>query len=682
MELYRRFSPSPRARATVYILILLVINIYFVKKLFFVEFTNNMQTNAGSFMAITRFILQHGPHVAWFPWWFNGEPFENSYTPMLHMVDAGFAWTTGSSPAHAYNFVTAFFYVAGPVFLFLFAWRVSRFLETSFAAALLFSLFSPTALFPGVRADLGGLWNPWRLRVLVFWGEGPHTVVLSLLPLVLLILYLAMTKRTYIWYAAATIATAFLVLTNAFGAVDLLVSCGCLLLASQWKEIPRRALIICVIGIVSYLWVSPFLTPTLIRTISENSQFVGGDYTPGKMLPWRVVILAGLTGLSFATGRMQDYFTRFTLLITFAFLAIAGLALIANLAAVAQASRYSLEMELGVSLAAAFLLRPLLLRSSVSLRIIVASLLIAVSVHQIVYYRSYAKTIIQKVDVTQTIEYKIAKAVAANLGGLRAFVPAQPGTWLNVFADTPQMDSGHLPFNPNATEGAAAYAICSGQNAGTRDAENSILWLKAYGCHAVQVSGPKSRVEGKPFVNPKKFESVLPVLWHEEDDTIYSVPQRTRSLAHVVPLSAIVMRKPIHGLDTEDVVRYVAALDDPALPPAELTWRSPSEARINATVHPGQVVSVQSTYDKGWIASANGRPAEVGRDGIGLSVIYADCDGPCDIRFIFDGGLERRICRAASWTVTAGILIAGLYVLIRRIGGGRPGRSALPETRT
>jgi hypothetical protein len=139
------------------------------------------------------------------------------------------------------------------------------------------------------------------------------------------------------------------------------------------------------------------------------------------------------------------------------------------------------------------------------------------------------------------------------------------------------------------------------------------------------------------------------------------------------------MRQPIHGLDTADVARFVAALDDPALPPAELTWRSPGEAGISAVLHPGQVVSVQSTYDKGWIATANGRAAEVSRDGIGLSVIHADCDGPCTIDFIFDGGLERKICRGASWTVTAGILIASLFVLTRRIGAARPHKSAPRE---
>src|SRR5207247_604234 len=144
--------------------------------------------------------------------------------------------------------------------------------------------------------------------------------------------------------------------------------------------------------------------------------------------------------------------------------------LIANRAALPQPSRYSPEMEMGIALAAAFFLRPLVLRCKMPVKVIAAGLLIAMLVHQVIYYRSYAKTIIQKVDITQTIEYKIVKALAANVGGLRAFVPAQPGTWLNVFADTPQMDSGHLPFNPNSTEGAAAYAICSGQNAGARDA--------------------------------------------------------------------------------------------------------------------------------------------------------------------------------------------------------------------
>ena len=98
------------------------------------------------------------------------------------------------------------------------------------------------------------------------------------------------------------------------------------------------------------------------------------------------------------------------------------------------------------------------------------------------------------------------------------------------------------------------------------------------------------------------------MLWHQEDDTIYAVPERTDSLAHVVPLGAIVKRQPIHALDTEEVVRYVAALDDTSLPSAPMIWQDPEHGRIQTTLHREQVLSVQSTYDKRWIATATGAP--------------------------------------------------------------------------
>ncbi|HEY1753992.1 MAG TPA: hypothetical protein VGG72_01255 [Bryobacteraceae bacterium] len=646
-----------RTRAAVYIAVLVAINLYFVRTLFFVDFTNNMQTNAGSFMAISRFILQHWPHLGWFPWWFNGEPFENSYTPGLHLVDAAFAWVTGSSVGRAFNFVTGAFYVAGPVFLFLFAWRVSRFLETSFFAAVLYSLFSPAVIFNLFRGDVSGWWNPWRLRVLVYYGEGPHTTAVSALSLALLFTYLAFTKRTYLWCAAAGLSMAFIALVNFFGIIDLMVGCGCLVLAlpGSRKETAKAAALVIGIGVAAWLLCSPFLNPTLLRTVLKDSQSVGGQYGLRTLLANQVLILPGFVFLWFATRTMKDYATRFSLLFTYVFFQIVALFAIANLAVLPQPHRYGLEMEMGLALAAAFSLRGLVLRFPTVVKGALIVLMVAAGYHQMIHYRHYAKYFIKKLDVTQTMEYKVARWLDANMGGRRAFVTAQAGTWLNAFVDTPQMHSGHDPFNPNfEVEEAATYAIFSGENAGDRDAETSILWLKAFGCHAIYVPGPSSRVDGKPFNHPYKFDGVLPVLWHEEDDTIYAVPQRTDSLAHVVPLSAIVKRQPIHGLDTVEVARYVAALDDASLPDAEMTWQDPDHGRIQTMLHRDQVLSVQTTYDKGWIAIANGKPAEVTRDAIGLSVIHADCDGPCAVDFIFDGGLERKICRVLSWMVALG----------------------------
>jgi hypothetical protein len=658
-----------RVRAAAYIAALLAINVYFVEKLFFVDFTNNMQTNAGSLMAISRFILQHWPHLGWFPWWFGGEPFENAYSPMLPLVDAAFAWITGSSAPHAYNFVTALFYAAGPVCLFLFAWRVSRFLETSFCAALIFSLFSPCVLFSAFRNDAGGWWHPWRLRGLLYYGAGPQTTAVSLLPVALLLTYLAITKRTYVWCIAAGLSIAFVALTNFFGIVDLAVGCGCLVLAMRGtrREVVKAAALVAGIGLVAWLLASPFLNPTLVGTVLKDSQSVGGHYGIRDLLGNQVLILPGFVCLWFATRRLKDYITRFSLLFAYVFFEIVALFAITNAAVLPQPHRYALEMEMGLSLAVAFSLRGWAARWPGVLKGACIVVMAGAVLHQTVYYRRYAETLTQELDVTQTSDYKVARQVKANLGGQRAFVTGEAGLWLNVFNDTPQMHSGHDPFNPNyAVEEAATYAIYTGENAGDRDAEVSILWLKAFGCHAIYVPGASSRLYLSRFIHPYKFEGVLPVLWHEQDDTIYAIPQRTGSLAHVVPMNAIVKKEPINGLDTDQVARYVAALDDVSLPSAEMTWQDPGHGRILTTLHAGQALSIQSTYDKGWTATANGRPVEVSHDAIGLSVIHADCDGACTVEFVFDGGLERKICRALSITVTIAGMLGALVAFQRR----------------
>jgi hypothetical protein len=661
------FFASPRIRARLYFVALLAVNFYFVRNLFLVDYTNNMQHNAGSFMAISRFILLHWPHLDWFPWWNDGLPFENTYTPMLHLIDAAFAWAASCSTARAFNFVTGAFSVTGPAFLFLFAWRVSRYLETSFFAALIYSLFSSSVMFSVFRSDVGSIWSPWRLRTLIYYGEGPHATTLSVLPLVLLSIYFAILTRRFLWTIAAAFGMAFVVLVNAFGAVNLTVGCVCLILALPYKEIPRAAQWTGATTVVAYLWASPYLTPTLIRIIAVDSQSIGGDFSSSALLPTRCLILAGFVGAWLATRWIPDYFTRFSVLFAFVFFAITAAYAVWNRAAMPQPHRYSTEMDLALPLAFAFALRPAVKRIPRAARSAGIVLIAILALHQIIHFRRYAIAITQKIDVTQTIEYRIAKAIDRNFGGLRTFVSAQAGTWLNVFSDTPQMFSGHEPFNPNTVEGMASHMISSGKDAGARDAEISILWLKAFGCHGIYVPGPHSSVYNiDPFPHPGKFDGVLPVLWHEEDDTIYAIPQRSESLAHVVPEAAIVKHQPAIGMDTDETARYVAALDDATLPLAGMTWRSSGEANIQAVLRPGQVLSVQVTYDKGWVAFANGRPAEVTRDGLGLTEIHAACDGGCVVDFIFDGGLERKVCRMLSWTVSAGVLLAGFVALGRR----------------
>ncbi|MBV9396639.1 MAG: hypothetical protein JO062_01580 [Bryobacterales bacterium] len=658
-------------RGVVYSAVLLGLNVFVAWNLFSTEFTNNMQTNAGSFMAIARFILDHFPHLSWFPFWFNGLPFENVYTPLLHLIDAGFAWITRASPARAYNFVTGAFYAAGPVFLFLFVWRITRLLETSFFAALLYSLFSPAAILRAFRPG-GSPWNAVRFQYLAYWGEGPHIAALALLPIALFACFRAFTRRTYAWCAAAAILMAATVLINTFGAADLALGCACLVLALPRKEMARAAAVLAGVAVAAYSISLPFMPPSWIGIVSESSQHVDGDFSRARLLGPQLATLPGVFLAWWAVRKLENYVLRFSILLAYLLLNVIGLYALANVPVLPQPHRYAVEFELAACIAFALALRPLVLRLSsrlsVPLRGVAIALALAAAAHQTVHYHRYARQITQPIDIGQTEDYKAAKWLDQNLSGLRTFISGETGTWLNVFTDVPQMNSGHQPFDPNfRVDSAVIFSIYTGMNAGARDAENSILWMKAFGCHAVYIA--RSRLYGDVFRNPRKFERVLPVLWREGNAAIYGIPQRTKSLAHVVPEAAIVKREPVNGLDTAETARYVAALDDASLPPDVMEWPRPDRGHIGTTIRPGQVLSVQVSYDPGWLAFANGKQASVTRDGIGLSVIHPVCDGPCSIDFVFDGGPGRRWYWGVSGLTIlvglAGILWGGMPILRR-----------------
>jgi len=648
------------------------VNVVVVKRLFFTEFTPQMQSNEGSFMAISRFILHQWPHLSWFGWWFNGEPFENTYTPMLPLIDALVGFVSGWSPARAFHVVTAFFYAVGPVFLFWLAWRISKALVPSFLAALAYSVFSGSAIFHAFRLDMGGAANLWRLRTLVFYGEGPHNTELAVLPLVLLAAYLAFTTRRYLWCALAGLGMAFMLLVNAFSAIDIAIGYGCLILALKPAEMPRAAALAIAIAAGAYALACPFLPPSLIHTIFVNAQSVGGDFGIAKLATAQLIVLACVAVVWLATRLTHDFFTRFALMFSVAFFTVIVLELHFNLSALPQPNRYSVEMEMGLALAAVVVFRAAA-KFSRGPRLVLVVLFLGAVVVQMVHSTANTRELIGRINVTKTIEYKVAHWLDQNRQGLRAFVSSDTGTWLNVFSDVPQMNSGHDPFDPNPVIPIATWMIFTGQ------ASPSILWLKAYGVHSIYVPGPASRISEKPIQHPEKFAGVVPVLWHEEDDTIFEIPQRTESLAHVIPADAVVRRSPINGLDIGETERYVSALDDPGVAPAPMIWTGQGRAHIDSELHPGQVISVQVTYDRGWRAFSNGRELPVLRDGLGLMTIQTDCQGHCPVDLVFDLDTVRRICRVVSWTAAVLFLVAAALVRFRFALGTRsvPGKPCL-----
>jgi hypothetical protein len=640
--------------AGVYPFLILLVNLLIVAREFRVDYSAYLESNEGSFIAIARSVASHPSDLLWSPLWDLGLPFQNTYIPGLHILVGAFSRLTGHSPALSFHQVGALFFALGPVAVYFMAWTMTRLPGTSWFAALAYSLVSPTAwLMPVIRGDLGGPWNLRRLQILAYYGEGPHTACLFFVPLAVLFLYLAVTKGRLWMKIAAGLFLGLAVLMNAFAAVMLGIAALALIAVNPGGKGWRSAWLVPAIALLAYLWISPLLPPSVAADIQRNSSRADGEY------PFNAASALGLFGLILAcsllwlvTKRRVPAPLRMFFLFTLAVSWVVLLAYYAKCNIVPQAHRYGTTMDMGLCLSAVFggaiLFRGLprgWLRPA-------ATVLVLAAIVQTRHDMRYARKLIQRTDVTATTTYHLARWMNDHMQGQRVFVGGAHSFHFNAFTDTPQLHGGHDPMLPSLLTLVGGFTIASGMNTGSRDMEICAVWLKSLGAHAFSVPGPLSDPYYQPFTNPERFEGHFPVLWHESDTTIYSVPTRSKSLAHVVPASSLVQHFPVNGLDIDEMKRYVAALEDPALPDAPFQWLNRHSASIQAKVEAGQVVSIQERYMPGWTAVVNGQPQKVERDGLGLMVLRPACND-CRVTIAYDGGLQWRTTCLASLLVTS-----------------------------
>lgn len=637
-------------------LFLFALNAWICHELFTADFVNNLLSNEGFFASMGRFFREYPFDHRWLPWFNAGMATEYAYQPLLPALSGLTAALTGWPDSRALHFILAFAYCCGPVALFWLAWDWSESLILSFSAALAFSLTSPAEwLVRDLRVYSGGHLGALRLHDLVFYGEGPHNVALAMLPLAFLFLRRAIVRGGVINIVLAAIAAAAVALTNAFGAFGVALGAISIMLA-----LGRGLRPVLLTGVCSYLWISPWLPPSLILWIRRSAWSAEGFFeadTRSHLAIPGVILAIGL--IWFLTRRIKGSFERFAILVSLWMCAIPlGYYWWRHLTLVPQSNRYQLELEMGLALLFGCAVRWIWTRSPLAVRIALIAVLAAAFTRQAILFRRFAAPLVKPIDITKTVQYKVVSWLARNRPGERAMVSGDPEYSFNLYTDSPQLSGGHDPTAPNWMQRVAVFIVYTGLNAGSQDAEDSIFWLKAYGVHTIYVPGSASREHYHPIASPHKFDGLLPVLWHDEDDTIFAVPQRSGSIAHVIPRQALVTRQPIHGLDLDPARAYVAALDDPTLPLARLDWTSPSRAVIDAAMIPGQLISVQETWMQGWRATANGRPVRVFGDKLGLIVIDPNCSGPCHIDLSFGLTVEGWIVRALSLTVTFLALVA------------------------
>ncbi len=657
--------------ALAYAVVLVWVNAYICRDLFRNQ-TAYMNSMHGFWIALAKHFGNSWFRSNWWPYWDGGIPFEFTYAPLIPAWTAAWTALTGISQFLTFQYITGVVYCLLPVTLFAMAWLLTRAPGYSFAAALFFSLLSPSPLLvPDDVFAWKTLWESRRLYLLIQWDDTPHLAALALLPLVIIFLVVALRRRSLRWYVPTILLIALMALASEFGPVDVVMAAFCLLFVFYRQALGRNIAITIALGASAYALVLPFLSPSMLRAItraSESGREPGFDLGSVTAI---AIVAVGWTILSQYLPRWTaDWKLQFFAYFAYLTSSIPILAAYLHRQFLPQPIRYRAEMELALALLVVFGLRPWFERLRFPLKIALIFLLLALASEQIVSYRRYAKGALQARDITQTIEYRTA--ARAEQIGTRVMLPGTIGQWANAFGDVVQFSGGAWSAAMNPVQQLAVSAVYNGGPTPEEDARVSLAWLKAFGVGAVAVSGPQSQEYWKPYAHPSKFDGILPVLWSEDDVTIYQIPQRTASLAHVVPMTAIAMHPPARADDIGELDSYGRALDEPSLPLADMRWDGTNRIYVHANATRGQAISIQVSYHPGWHASAGGHAVPLHSDGLGLMWLDPGCQGPCEVKLDYDGGWELRLSRYISFAAIATLVLLPIGLAVkRRLGSSR-----------
>jgi hypothetical protein len=641
-------GPLPGALRTAACAALLVlVNALVTAPLFRIHYSSELGSIEAVFIGLARYIRDHFPDLHWFPLWYGGIPYPDTYPPLLHFLVAAAGALFRIDSGLAYHAVVAALYALAPAALFWTAWRLGASRSAAFVSALLYSLISPSVfLVREVRHDTGGWFGPRRLVTLVRYGEGPHLASLLFLGLAIGLLHVAIEKRKPIWYLLSALGMAAVVLSNWIGAFALALAVAAYVASVAQAHGLRVPLAAAAIGCYAYAIALPWAAPSTIATIRANAPLVGGRFEPSLLV--EAAFAGGFLLLAWAMSRAQ-WAPR----IRFAVLFLYGTAFIAlgaywfNRSLLPQPHRYHLEMDLAFWLAAALIV-PTLPRPAIAIAVLAC---VPIFLHQ----RSLARETERPIAIEKTAEYEVSTYLAAHPQG-RVFAPGTFGFWMNAFGDTPALTGGFDNGIRNTFLQDVIFQVYAG------DKQKVMLdWLDAFGCSAIIGDWPQSREVYHPYAHPERMAG-LRELWHDGPEVIYAVPGGTTSLAHAVLASDLPAVRP-PGYDSAPLAPYLHALHDPSMPPASFRWTSQHSAIIQSDLRSEHLLSVQVAWDQGWTARVNGQPRRTWADKLGQMVVEPRCTGPCTVALSYDGGAEALLAR---WVSRLALAAGVLWILLWR----------------
>jgi hypothetical protein len=216
---------------------------------------------------------------------------------------------------------------------------------------------------------------------------------------------------------------------------------------------------------------------------------------------------------------------------------------------------------------------------------------------------------------------------------------------MNSWFDVPQVGGGFETGLQNRVSWDLSYRVRTARDLPPgRETADTLLMLKAMDAQYVVIHGPHSREYYRDFVRPERITAVLPAIYHEEDDTIYTLPPH--------PLAHLVSASELPGKDAADhpqvLEPYIAALEDAARPVLRTVWRDVNRLEIDGPVAAGRLVAVRVNADPGWHAAQEGRAIPMEKDNLGFVVLRPVADAAAHIEMQYRAPAEPRIMAAVS----------------------------------
>lgn len=630
-----------------------------IAPLFRLRYLDNWASIESTFIASARMLNERlsSGLSGWQPLWYCGTRTDYIYPPALPWGTVLISRIGHVLPARAYHIYIAVFYVFGILAVYWLARVGSGSRAAAWLAAAATALLSPSFLLLGVVRHDSPFRTPQRLHVLMAYGEGPHISALCILPAALAAAFLALRSRGCVALVAGSALCALVVANNFYGATALAIFYP-ILVWSVWLGERGGAVWLRAAAIPLLAWgLNAFwLTPSYVRITLTDLKWVA---QPAN-LPSRIVLLVavaiyGAMSLRLSRRKREREWPAFV----FGSALVFGIYVIGNydfgLNIWGDARRFVPELDLALTLALVECARTLWRKPRFRVPVAVA---IALAFLPSLRYLRHAWASFPKAAPLETVyQYQTAGWIARHLPHARTMASGSVRLWLDDWSDTAQLQGGSDQGMLNQILPVANYQILHEPRA-----DLAVLWLKALGTDAIEVPGRGSPDPYLDFAHPDKFRGALPVLYDDGHGTvIYGVQRLHAGIARVVETSALATAGKVRGGDDAEVLaRYVAAVENPAVSAATLTWHGFDNATVEGSTTGGQAILVQETWDPAWRAYENGKPLPIHAD-LTMGFMLIDTQpGRHTIEMRFETPLENRVGEVL-FLITAAVM-AGLVI--------------------